>query len=162
MKSTGEVMGVDGSFETAYYKAQLAANSPLPTEGTIFVSVEDDEIVNIVPEIEKLQGLQFRIVTDARVNRMLEEYGLHTDLISKNNNDDLHLIPKLMSSDVDLIINTIKDQNTGSDNTIIRLVAIDFNTPYITTVSGFKAAVRSMVKTNRQVLGIKSLQELAL
>ncbi len=61
MKSTGEVTGVDVSFETAYYKAQLAANSPLPTEGTIFASVEDDEIVNIVQEIEKLQGLQFRI-----------------------------------------------------------------------------------------------------
>ncbi|MDW7732947.1 MAG: carbamoyl-phosphate synthase large subunit, partial [Methanolobus sp.] len=160
MKSTGEVMGLDSSFEAAYYKAQLAANSPLPTEGTIFVSVEDDEIANIVPEIEKLQELQFRIVTDARVNRMLEEYGSHTDLISKDDNEGLHPVLKLMSSDVDLIINTIKDRNTGSDDTIIRLFAIDFNIPYITTVSGFKAAVRSMVKTNRKVLGIKALQEL--
>ncbi|MDP2215904.1 MAG: hypothetical protein Q8J68_01230 [Methanolobus sp.] len=48
MKSTGEVMGVDGSFEVAYYKAQLAANSPLPTKESIFVSVEDDEIASII------------------------------------------------------------------------------------------------------------------
>jgi carbamoyl-phosphate synthase large subunit len=160
MKSTGEVMGVDSSFEVAYYKAQLAANSPLPTKGSIFVSVEDDELASIVPEIEKLQRLQFRIVTDARVNRMLEEYGLYTEPMTINSDGDRHLILKLMSLDVDLIINTIKGQNVGSDDTIIRLIAIDFNIPYITTISGFKAAVRSMVKANGQILGIKSLQEL--
>ncbi|MDG6245029.1 MAG: carbamoyl-phosphate synthase large subunit [Methanolobus sp.] len=160
MKSTGEVMGVDSSFEIAYYKAQLAANTWLPTEGTIFVSVKDDEIANIVPEIEELQKLQFKIKTDARVKCMLEGYGIYSDNIFKTDNDNLHMMFKDMSSDVDMIINTNNDKNAKSDDTMIRLVAIDFNIPYITTISGFKATVRSMIEAKKQVLGVKALQEL--
>jgi carbamoyl-phosphate synthase large subunit len=153
-------MGVDSSFEIAYYKAQLAANTWLPTEGTIFVSVKDDEIANIVPEIEELQKLQFKIKTDARVKCMLEGYGIYSDNIFKTDNDNLHMMFKEMSSDVDMIINTNNDKNAKSDDTMIRLVAIDFNIPYITTISGFKATVRSMIEAKKQVLGVKALQEL--
>ncbi|WP_406657107.1 carbamoyl-phosphate synthase large subunit [Methanolobus sp. ZRKC2] len=160
MKSTGEVMGVDGSFEMAYYKAQLAANSPLPVEGTIFVSVKGDEISRIVFEILQLQELNFRILADTEVKRKLAGYGVFTEQIPRQSENSSMIAHKLISSDVDLIINTIDNHNPKSPDTAIRLIAIDFNIPYITTISGFKTAVQSMVKRKNRIFGIKALQEL--
>ena len=160
MKSTGEVMGVDISLEMAYCKAQLAANSTLPAEGTIFVSVEDDEVLRIIPEIRRLQELKFKIVSNDRVSTMLEEHGLYTERVSKSSNDNLYVSHKLMSSDFDLLINTIKSHDSESDDNIIRLMAIEFNVPYITTISGFKMAARAILEMKNRSFDVRPLQEL--
>ncbi|MBP1908941.1 carbamoyl-phosphate synthase large subunit [Methanolobus bombayensis] len=154
MKSTGEVMGVDSSLEMAYCKAQLAANSTLPAEGTIFVSVEESELLRILPEIRQLQELKFKIVSDARVSTIMEEYGLHIPNILNDEND------KLMYSDIDLMVNTINNHDPESDDKAIRLTAIEFNVPYITTIPGFKMAVRTIIEMKNQVFDVRPLQEL--
>jgi len=100
MKSTGEVMGIDSTFEMAYHKAQSAAGSPLPASGRIFISVKDSDKSHIISEIRDLQTLGFRITATTGTAQVLQENGLDVESIPKIGEGRPNIIDRIISERV--------------------------------------------------------------
>ena len=160
MKSTGEVMGIDATFGAAYAKSQLAAGQKLPTKGSVFISVKNQDKRNVVFVAKKLADLGFRIMATSGTADAL-----------KNNDIDVHVLPKLLEGrpniidlikdgKVALIINTPSGKFTKEDEMKIRSHAILYNVPLITTISGAQASVNGIENLiKRPKVTVKSLQE---
>ncbi|WP_370575924.1 carbamoyl-phosphate synthase large subunit [Methanomethylovorans sp.] len=159
MKSTGEVMGIGSTFEIAYHKAQSAAGSPLPASGRIFLSVNDDDVSRIISEINDLQALGFRIAATSEVAQLLQGNGLAVESIPKIGERRPNILDRILSKDIELVVNTRGSRKSTDDDFLIRRKSIESNIPYITTISGFKAATKSMIKVAEQGFDVRPLQE---
>ena len=159
MKSTGEVMGIDSSFDMAYHKAQSAAGAPLPESGRIFISVKDSDKQHIISLARDLQIFGFRITATSGTAQVLQEDGLDVESIPKIREGRPNIIDRIISGEIGLVVNTISGRESTEDDILIRRTVIEFNIPYITTLAGFKAATLAIVKTARENFDVKPLQE---
>ncbi len=160
MKSTGEVMGIDYDFGLAYYKAQLGAGMRLPLEGTAFISVKDrDKNEKIVWVAKKLKKLGFRIIATRGTAEFLKGNGVDVEIVNKISEGRPNVIDEIINGNVHLIINTPKGKRERGEGYVIRRMAVDFNIPYITTLSGAVAAVKGIEAVKKRLLTIKSIQE---
>ncbi|WP_024796459.1 carbamoyl-phosphate synthase large subunit [Tomitella biformata] len=165
MKSTGEVMGIDSDFGRAFSKSQTAAYSPLPTSGTVFVSVANRDKRAMVFPVKRLADLGFRILATEGTAEMLRRNGIECDQIGKYSDDreaDNHSIVELLKAGkVDMVINTpFGTSGPRVDGYEIRAAAIASSTACITTVQGAAAAVQGIEAGIRGDIGVQSLQVL--
>lgn len=172
MKSTGEVMGIDADFGTAFAKSQSAAYGSLPTEGTVFVSVANRDKRAMVFPVKRLHDLGFRILATAGTAEMLRRNGIpceqvrkHSDPVSPAGGSHTppqpSIVDQIRDGEVDMVINTPYG-NSGPrvDGYEIRSAAVGVNIPCITTVQGAAAAVQGIEASINGGLGVRSLQEL--
>ncbi len=159
MKSTGEVMGIDYDFGLAYYKAQLAAGMKLPEKGTVFISVKKSDREKIVEVAKKLKELGFKILATNGTAKFLKEHGIEAEVIKKISQGRPNVLDAIINRQIDLIINTPSGKGGKTEGYMIRRAAVDYGIPYITTVSGAKAAVTGIEAIKRGKLSVKSLQE---
>ncbi len=159
MKSTGEVMGIDYDFGLAYYKAQLAAGMKLPEKGTVFISVKKSDREKIVEVARKLKELGFKILATNGTAKFLKERGIEAEVINKISQGRPNVLDAIINRQIDLIINTPSGKGGKTEGYMIRRAAVDYGIPYITTVSGAKAAVTGIEAIKRGKLSVKSLQE---
>ncbi len=159
MKSTGEVMGIDYDFGIAYYKAELAAGMRLPEKGTVFISVKKSDREKIVEVAKKLKELGFKIVATDGTARFLREHGIEADVVKKISQGRPNVLDAIINRQIDLIINTPSGKKGKTEGYMIRRAAVDYGIPYITTISGAKAAVRGIEAIKKRGMSIKSIQE---
>ncbi|RLI89602.1 MAG: carbamoyl phosphate synthase large subunit [Archaeoglobales archaeon] len=159
MKSTGEVMGIDYDFGVAYYKAELAAGMRLPIEGTVFISVKKADRKKILPVARRLHELGFRIIATNGTAEFLRSNGIPAEIINKVSQGRPNIVDAIINRDVNLIINTPSGKRGKTEGYLIRRAAVDYNVPYITTVSGAIAAVRGIEAIRNAKMTIKSIQE---
>ncbi|MGW6336084.1 carbamoyl-phosphate synthase large subunit [Nocardia rhamnosiphila] len=172
MKSTGEVMGIDADFGTAFAKSQSAAYGSLPTEGTVFVSIANRDKRAMVFPVKRLHDLGFRILATAGTAEMLRRNGIpceqvrkHSDPVSpaggSNTPPQPSIVDQIRDGEVDMVFNTPYG-NSGPrvDGYEIRSAAVGVNIPCITTVQGAAAAVQGIEASINGGLGVRSLQEL--
>ncbi|MFH1190084.1 MAG: carbamoyl phosphate synthase large subunit, partial [Candidatus Omnitrophota bacterium] len=160
MKSTGEVMGVDTTFGAAYAKSQLAAGQRLPVKGTVFISVKNQDKRNIVFVAKKLADLGFKIMATSGTADALISNDIDVQVLPKLNEGRPNIMDFMKDKTVDLIINTPSGKATKSDEMKIRSLAILYNVPLITTVSGAQASVNGIEHSIRKpAVSVKSLQE---
>jgi carbamoyl-phosphate synthase large subunit len=172
MKSTGEVMGIDADFGTAFAKSQTAAYGSLPTEGTVFVSIANRDKRAMVFPVKRLHDLGFRILATAGTAEMLRRNGIpceqvrkHSDPISPSGGSNTppqpSIVDQIRDGEVDMVFNTPYG-NSGPrvDGYEIRSAAVGVNIPCITTVQGAAAAVQGIEASINGGLGVRSLQEL--
>ncbi len=159
MKSTGEVMGIDYDFGLAYYKAQLGAGMKLPTEGRVFISVKDKDKPKILPVAKKLKELGFEILATDGTARFLKKHGIDAKVVLKVSQGRPNVVDAIINREIDLIINTPSGKKGRSDGYAIRRAAVDYNVPYITTVSGGNAAVLGIEAIKKAKMTIKCIQE---
>lgn len=160
MKSTGEVMGIDKDFGIAYYKAELAADMRLPTEGNVFISVRDDEKMRIIPVAKKLKELGLNILATKGTAEVLAAAGIDVKIVPKIGEDRPDILDYIKSDKIDLIINVPKGKGSKDDEFQIRRAAVERKVPYITTVAAAQAAVKAIEKIKKEgVFTVKSLQE---
>ncbi|MEM1539215.1 MAG: carbamoyl-phosphate synthase large subunit [Candidatus Bathyarchaeia archaeon] len=159
MKSTGEVMGIDYDFGMAYYKAELAAETLLPTKGNIFISVRDEEKLRIVPVARRLAELGFKILATKGTAETLTMMGIKTTTIPKISEGRPHVVDYIKSGKISLIINVPKGKGPKDDEFPIRRAAAEYKVPYITTVAAAQAAVKALERILESKFTIKSLQE---
>ncbi|MFI1459880.1 carbamoyl-phosphate synthase large subunit [Nocardia carnea] len=171
MKSTGEVMGIDTDFGTAFAKSQSAAYGSLPTEGTVFVSIANRDKRAMVFPVKRLHDLGFRILATTGTAEMLRRNGIpceevrkHSDPVPAAGNDQLpaaSIVEQIRDGEVDMVINTPYG-NSGPrvDGYEIRSAAVGVSIPCITTVQGAAAAVQGIEASIAGGLGVRSLQEL--
>ena len=158
MKSTGEVMGIDYNFGIAYYKAQLAAGMKFPTEGTVFVSVKKEDKQKILPVVKKLKEMGFTITATDGTAEFLRENGIDAEIVLKVSQGRPNILDLIINKQVDFIINTPSGKKGKTEGYYIRRAAVDYNIPYITTVSGAMAAVKG-IEAVKYAMTIKSIQE---
>ncbi len=159
MKSTGEVMGIDNSFGKAYVKAQISAGSILPRSGTAFLSVNEYDKRFIVDIARDLRNMGFRIIATAGTCQILQDAGLEATPVYKVNEGRPHIVDKIKSGEVDLIINTPLGRESFFDEKAIRRAAVQYHITCITTISGASAAVNGIRDLQRETLTVRCLQE---
>ncbi|WCR58355.1 carbamoyl-phosphate synthase large subunit [Wolbachia endosymbiont of Ctenocephalides felis wCfeJ] len=160
MKSTGEVMGIDSSFEAALAKAHMAAGYKLPTEGKALISVKDDDKEYILPVARMLKELGFEIYATKGTASYLNNNGIVARPVNKVREGRPHIVDILKDGKINLIINTSKGVKSVSDSKDIRRTAISQNIAYSTTASGSKALVLAIQYLKNSKLEVKSLQQI--
>ena len=159
MKSTGEVMGIAEDFPSAFFKAQLAAGVHLPRKGTVFISVRDADKPAAVRLARKLVEAGFRILATDGTYQALGEAGVDAERVAKvNEGVRPHVVDRLLSGDVDLIINTTEGARAIADSKSIRQAALEKDIAYFTTIAGGLAAAEAIVRaeTGLKVASIQS------
>jgi len=158
MKSTGEVMGIARDFDVAFAKALIGAGMALPQGGTAFVSVKDADKDNIVPAVEKMVELGFRVIATAGTAAHLAANGLPVELVNKVAQGRPHIVDRLLDGDVDVVFNTTEGWQSLKDSHSIRTTALQKKVPYFTTAAGSLAAARAIEALRGRALEVASLQ----
>jgi carbamoyl-phosphate synthase large subunit len=167
MKSTGEVMGIDHDFGSAFAKSQTAAYGSLPAQGTVFVSVANRDKRSLVFPVKRLADLGFRVLATAGTAEMLRRNGIPCDEVRKHFEEPspdrpaLSAVDAIRAGEVQMVINTPYG-NSGPriDGYEIRSAAVAMNIPCVTTVQGASAAVQGIEAGRSGDIGVMSLQEL--
>jgi len=158
MKSTGEVMGIDSNFATAFAKAQLGAGTVLPTSGTVFVSVKDSDKPVILPAVQKLAGMGFTIIATGGTATYLEGQGITVEHVNKVAEGRPHIVDRITDGDVQLIFNTTEGWQSLKDSKAIRTSALRAKIASFTTATASVAAVDAIEALRDRALEVRSLQ----
>jgi carbamoyl-phosphate synthase large subunit len=159
MRSTGEVMGLDADRGIAYAKSQMAAGSPLPLGGKVFVSVSDTHKKHVTPVAKRFADLGFELVATSGTAAVLEKAGLQVQRVMKLLEGRPNVIDLLKNKEIQLVINTPSGAAPREDEVKIRTTAIYTGTPIMTTLSGARAAARGIAALKKSGYGVKTLQE---
>jgi len=160
MKSTGEVMGLDRDFRKAYLKSQIAAGSPLPTSGKVFMSVKNRDKRAVTTLARRLVEMGFTLVATSGTTRVLERHGMTVEFVHKVLDGHRPNIVDLMKrGDIALVFNTPEDGRARKDSAAIRRAAITLNIPYYLTVDGAQAAIGAIEALLKGEHQVRSLQE---
>jgi len=158
MKSTGEVMGIDTSFERAFAKAQLGAGVILPETGTVFLSVKDTDKQAVVSLGRRLIEMGFTVRATRGTAQRLREAGLAVAVVNKVLEGRPHCVDAIRSGEVQLVINTASGAQSVSDSFDIRRSALTHGVPHYTTIAGARAAVHAIAALRAGKLEVAPLQ----
>ncbi len=159
MRSTGEVIGLDADLGVAYAKSQMAANSPLPLKGKIFISVSDAHKNEAATIAKQFSDLGFEIVATSGTAAVLEKTGLKVQRILKLLEGRPNVIDLLKNKEIQFVINTPSGAAPREDEVKIRTTAIYSGTPIATTLSGAKAAALGIAALKKSGYAVKTIQE---
>jgi carbamoyl-phosphate synthase large subunit len=159
MRSTGEVMGIADTFPMAFAKSQLAANSALPKEGTVFISVNDRDKNDIVPVARTLAELGYHLMSTRGTAKTLRGAGVQVQEISKLQEGRPNLIDYMKNREVDLVINTPSGKGARTDEGKIRAAAVMHRVTCITTLAAAEAATQACKALRDGELTVKALQD---
>lgn len=158
MKSTGEVMGIDSDFATAFLKSQLGAGTTLPLSGTLFVSVKDSDKPQILEPVRDLIAMGFRVIATGGTADYLAAAGLPVDRVNKVAQGRPHIVDRIKDGAVHLIFNTTEGWLSLKDSQSIRASALAHRVPSFTTAAAAAAAVRAIAALAAHPLEVRSLQ----
>jgi carbamoyl-phosphate synthase large subunit len=168
MRSTGEVMGIDEVFGTAYAKSQAAAYGALPVKGRAFVSVADRDKRSMIFPVKRLADLGFEIWATRGTGEVLRRNGVRATIVRKHSDGvgpdgEPDIVARILDGQVDLIVNTPFGSPGQSgprlDGYEIRTAAVRRQIPCVTTVQGLAAAVQGIEAITRGEVGVRSLQQ---
>jgi len=160
MKSTGEVMGVARDFPTAFAKAQAAAGVSLPLEGSVFITVTDNDKAAATQLAARFHDLGFKIIATRGTAQAISRMGIPVRAINKIAEGSPHVVDFIRDEDVDLVINTPTGSGARSDGYEIRNAAVRHGVPCVTTMTGASAATRAIHAVRTRGAEPRSLQEL--
>lgn len=158
MKSTGEVIGLDYDFPMAFAKSQIGSGSKVPREGTVFISVRDDDKPLILDFSRKLETAGFKIVATSGTHKYLSENGIGSTRVNKVLEGRPHIVDSMKNGGIQLVINTTDGAKSISDSRDIRRTALMGKIPYYTTIPGAIAAVEGIIAYRDGNLVVRPLQ----
>ena len=162
MRSTGEVMGIDDDFGTAFAKGMLAAGSGLPREGKIFVSVANRDKRAMIFPVKRLADLGFTIVATTGTSDVLRRNGIASEVVHKVSERGLEeesIVDLILDGGIAMVVNTPSGPNARADGYAIRAATVSMDRPIVTTVQELAAAVQGIEAQMRGDFTVKSLQE---
>jgi carbamoyl-phosphate synthase large subunit len=159
MRSTGEVMGIDDSMPMAFAKSQLAANSPLPRSGTVFLSVNDRDKAEVVGLARAFAAFGYTLIATRGTAADLRKHGVPVTDVLKLHEGRPNLVDLMKNGSVALVINTPSGHGTRSDDSRIRASAVQHGVTCITTLSAAHAAVEACRALRDNPLRVMTLQE---
>lgn len=158
MRSTGEVIGLDRSFDIAFAKSQLGAGSKVPVKGTVFVSVRDEDKPRIVESVRILADIGFRILATGGTLRLLQDEGIPAAKINKVLEGRPHVVDAIKNGEIQLVFNTTDGPQALADSRSLRRTALLHKVPYYTTLAGAIAAAEGIKAYRSGDLEVRSLQ----
>ena len=158
MKSTGEVMGIDSNFATAFAKAQIGAGTLLPTSGTVFISLKDSDKPVILPAARKLADMGFTLIATGGTADYLADHGIAVEKVNKVAEGRPHIVDKITDGDVQLIFNTTEGWQSLKDSKAIRTSALRAKVASFTTAAASVAAADAIEALRGHPLEVRSLQ----
>ncbi|MCX7932103.1 MAG: carbamoyl-phosphate synthase large subunit [Rhodovarius sp.] len=158
MKSTGEVMGLDVSFERAFLKSQLGAGVRLPESGTAFISVKNSDKPGAVHLARRLVEMGFTIMATRGTAAKLKEAGIPCIVVNKVLEGRPHCVDAIKSGGIQLVINTAQGGQSVADSFDIRRSALTHGIPHYTTLNGARAAVHAIAALRAGTLDVAPLQ----
>ena len=158
MKSTGEVMGVGASFGEAFGKSQFAASMKLPSSGTAFISVRDQDKPQAVELAKGLSGQGFKLMATRGTYSALKDAGLACEMVKKVLEGQPHIVDRIKNDEIDLVVNTTEGEQAIADSFTLRRAALQHDVPYTTTVAGATATLMALAYRDGEI--VRSVQEL--
>ena len=159
MKSTGEVMGIDYDFGIAYAKTQFGSGNKLPTEGTVFISVKDEDKRIAVFFAKKLYELGFKIIATNSTAQVFEKMDIEVTRVRKIKEGHKNILDYIIEGSLDLIINTPGDSETRDDERLIRSTAVRYGISCFTTMAGAAEVIHSIETLKRKGISVCALQD---
>jgi carbamoyl-phosphate synthase large subunit len=159
MRATGEVMGIADTFGLAFYKAQAAVGTKLPLKGSVLITVADKDKPELVPIAKRLAKMGFRIYATENTSRFLKEKGIRSIQIKKLTEGRPNISDAIKNNQIQLIINTPAGKGSQSDDSYIRIMAIQQKIPYITSITAAEASVEGIEAVRKKQVIPKSLQD---
>ncbi len=162
MRSTGEVLGIAGSFGLAYYKAQEATQSCLPLSGTVLISVNDQDKPAALETAREFAQIGFNIKATAGTYKFLQENGIKCEEIKKLFEGRPNIVDAITNGEINLVINTPSGKRSKQDDSYIRKAAIKSKVPYLTTMAAALASAKGIAaykNDDHSIARLKSLQE---
>jgi carbamoyl-phosphate synthase large subunit len=159
MKSTGEVMGIDRDFPTAYIKSQLGQGTVLPAGGTLFVSVKDSDKPHIAGPVKQLVELGFKVVATGGTAQYLANHGVPVERVNKVAEGRPHIVDRIIDGEIALIFNTTEGWQSHKDSQSIRASALEKKSPYYTTAAASAATAQAIASVRASELEVRSLQD---
>jgi carbamoyl-phosphate synthase large subunit len=159
MRSTGEVMGFDESFGMAFAKATISAGGPVPTDGTVCITVNDRDKGTVTPIIRRFHDLGFRIIATEGTHRYLRARGIPSDRVFKVGEGRPNIVDLMISGGIQLLINTPLGKKSQYDDYAMRRMAITRKIPYCTTLSAASAACDAAIALRSRTREVRSLQD---
>ncbi len=161
MRSTGEVMGIDTEFGRAFAKAQIAAGTHLPLEGTVFLSVNDRDKSGIPAVAEAFVELGFKIVATEGTYKILRRNNIESKQVLKVHEGRPHIGDSMKNGQIQLIVNSPSGEEAKTDGKMIRRTALAYKIPVITTLAGAKAAIAAIRSLQSGAISVTALQDYA-
>jgi len=158
MKSTGEVMGIDNSFEIAYLKSQIAAGQKLDNIKNIFISIKDDDKEEISSYAQLLQENNFNLFTTRGTFDFLADKGIKSNLVNKVAEGSPHVVEYIKDNKIDLVINTTENKQAIKDSFTIRRTSVDLSIPYSTNLRSSKILIKSIISLKKNEISVKAIQ----
>ena len=159
MRSTGEVMGISDSFGSAFAKAQLAAGNGLPLEGTILVTVNDNDKATVTPIVRRFHEMGFKLMATGGTARYLRARGIPVKAVFKVHEGRPNCLDMILNGDVQLLVNTPLGKHAQWDDYTLRQAAIRNRVAYTTTLSAASAASDAILSLRSRKSAVRSLQE---
>ena len=163
MRSTGEVMGIDSTFGLAFAKSQIAAGNPLPSSGTVFLSLADRDKAAGLEAARQFASLGFELAATSGTASMLEAEGIGVStVVAKVGESDpgvVDAVDLISGGKVQLVVNTPRGRGPRADGLHIRAAAVAHLVPCLTTVAAARAAAQGMTEWAGHPLSVRSLQE---
>ena len=159
MRSTGEVMGLDRSFEVAFAKSQLGGGVKVPTSGTVFVSVREADKPRVLEAMRMLSSIGFKIVATGGTARYLEKNGVPAQKINKVSEGRPHVVDTIKNGGIQLVFNTTEGAQALADSRSLRRAALLHKVPYYTTLAGAVAAAQGIKAYKGGDLEVRALQD---
>jgi carbamoyl-phosphate synthase large subunit len=164
MRSTGEVMGIDVDFPTAFAKSQAAAGSALPVSGKIFISVADRDKHQVVLPVRRLWQLGYEILATSGTASILKRHGIPVRIVRKQSDDDNapagpSIVDLILNGEVDVVVNTPSGSSARKDGYEIRAATTAADAPIFTTIAQLSAAIGSFETVIAGDFKVRSLQE---
>ena len=152
-------MGIDKDFERAYAKSQSSANNTIPLSGKVFISVKDKDKPAIPSMAGKLLSLGFSLVATKGTAFYLKQLGISVDTINKVGEGRPHVVDIIKNKEIGLIINTVTGAKAQKDSFSLREAALQYNTPYTTTIAGASATINAIEVVLKKKININSIQD---
>lgn len=152
-------MGIADTFGLAFYKAEEAAGSELPVEGNLLLTIADKDKQDLLPVAKKIYELGFTIYATEGTSSLLNEHGIPNTIIKKLHEGRPNLTDSIKNRDINLIINTPAGRSSIYDDSYIRMTAIQYKVPYITSMAAAEASIEGIEAVKKSKTLPKSLQE---
>ena len=153
-------MGIDSSFLSAFIKSQLASGTILPSNGNVFLSIDNDNKKYLLQIAKKLSVLKFNLIATKGTASFLKQKNIKVKEINKVKEGSPHIVDALINNEIQLVINTTKTQGSIRDSYSIRRTSLMHNIPYYTTMAGAKVAVDAIGLLKNTEVKVNSLQSI--
>ena len=158
MKSTGEVMGISNTLGESFRRASISAGNNIPNSGTVFLSVNDSDKLNVISIARDLHEIGFKLVATSGTAKELMQNGLQVESIFKVGEGRPNVVDWIKNDKIDLVINTPMGAQARYDEESIGRSCIQKGIVAITTLSGAEAAVRA-IRLSNKTIHVHSIQE---